>query len=104
LKKCQKVSYVSLGRSWRAKILHEHALLVAASNYINRFGFLINLLKSSFEKFCNFLEKMFLENLGISWSAEILHALLFNLKLHNQILKSSSEKKNYEIFLKRRQK
>jgi hypothetical protein len=36
LKKCQKVSYVSLGRSWRVEILHEHALLVAASNYILR--------------------------------------------------------------------
>jgi hypothetical protein len=30
LKKCMKFSYISLGRSYRDEILHEHALLVVA--------------------------------------------------------------------------
>jgi uncharacterized protein (DUF488 family) len=51
LKKCPKFSYNSLGRSWRAEIRHELALLVASSNYILRFDFFLNSLKSSSEKF-----------------------------------------------------
>jgi hypothetical protein len=42
LKKYPKISYISLGRSYRVEILHDHALLVAVSNFI--LGFL---LKSS---------------------------------------------------------
>jgi hypothetical protein len=51
LKKCPKFTYVSLGRSLKAEILLEHALIIAASNNILRFGLFRKSLKSSLEKF-----------------------------------------------------
>jgi hypothetical protein len=90
LKKCQKFSYVSVGKSLRNEILHEHALLVAASNFILRFGFfcleicLRVLLKNS-EIFLKKCQKSFLVRLGRALEAALTCFTISNLTLHTQI-------------------
>jgi hypothetical protein len=50
----------TLGRSWRAEIWHEYALLVATSNYILRFEFFeirLRVLLKSYEIFLKKCQK-----------------------------------------------
>jgi hypothetical protein len=73
--------------------MHEHALLVATSNYILRFEFFQNSLKSSSEKFRYFLENMSKKKIFKSVCVEAgelkfyMNMLYYVLKHDFQVLK-----------------